>query len=523
MLFCQLDYPEELGTKDPNDPQAPTVTIAEDGCAETAFTSMLVNVFGEDVDPTSVNEDLSANGAYASNADGDFDLFDWVKAAEIFGLTFNFNHTYYNAPSGNGTPANMDEIDALLAEGYSVIVGVSFNHNPKEPTPTHYVEIYRKNDDKTYQMRDPMFHADECDTVFNTRYAVNGMSVPNAILQVVSYIGDLPEEVASKPAIAQYNIGDTVKVYSAVPTGKSPDAISFTYGQVSPTAPAKVIGYDQYNGDWYYNLDQAMIGGGTGYARVEDIDKASNPPAAPVNTPVPPVTAANISTSDTQPTTEVESQTTIGSTIPDPTVASDNLADPIPAAAITPLTTSTSQVQQLTVEKGDLTIRLDEMQQKYNNDLARYQEMVAAGYEKVEDIVNKIGDFEKIITGLKKHVLQVVTNNGILHKMLAAHDTADSTAIEEGIKYQYLYKDLQSDMSSIAKIFKTRPYMKDILSAADKIKAAYDKVIEQLKKKNIKDAARVANEIGDTVTNTDDGEENSIGFLDRILSFEWMK
>lgn len=192
MLFCQLDYPQELGTGE-------GYTIAEFGCALTSVASMLLNTFRIPVDPETLNEKLNSVNGYVSNGDaGVFDIIDWTAITRIFpDIKLATVERYYNPPAGSGQPANMSHIDNYLTHGYSLIVGVSFNHDPKMEFPNHFVELYRKNSDGTYQMRDPMFRGTECDTVFDTRYAVGGMSVANAILQVVYYTGPISSQSAS--------------------------------------------------------------------------------------------------------------------------------------------------------------------------------------------------------------------------------------------------------------------------------------------------------------------------------------
>jgi hypothetical protein len=96
-----------------------------------------------------------------------------------------FNNSYTN------TPADMNLIDGQLSKGCSVVVGVDPSHNPAIIYVGHYVEIYKKNSDGTYQCRDPWF---KDDTNFNLRYAVNGMTVEQCILQAISYNGTVQEQ-----------------------------------------------------------------------------------------------------------------------------------------------------------------------------------------------------------------------------------------------------------------------------------------------------------------------------------------
>jgi len=511
MLFCQRDYLDELGTKDAN---GLTITIASAGCALTSVASMLVNIFGIDTDPKRLNQSLNnlIPSGYASNGEGDFDLLDWTAINRIYSqVKYNFDNTYYNPPNGRGLPADMNSIDNLLSKGYSVIVGVSFNHNPKEPVPTHYVEIYRKNPDGTYQMRDPWFKGSDCDTIFDSRYAVKGMSVPQAILQVISYTGELPKE--KEPLVTTYKVGDEIHVDADVPTGASPDTISFSYGKISKIAPAKVIGIEEIEGIGYYNIDQRYIGGGTGYARVTEIDSHAvintnpNPPTSP---DAPEVPSSSIPTT-TEPSTPIqkEAQSTVATTPP--------IEDPLASPPITP----EEKIAQLSTEKQTLAQKLQEAEKKYTLDMENYQGLVAGGYTKIEDVIKELEEKSNENTGIKKQLVQVLKSNRQYYLDMAEKAKEDFTAIEVGMNYEKKYKELMSDFSILAKIFKTKPSLNSILDAADKIKRSYDLVVKQLKKQNIKKAVKIAEDIDETI-HIENFDKFGMNFLTSLLSFNWM-
>jgi hypothetical protein len=77
------------------------------------------------------------------------------------------------------------------------------------------------------------------------------------------------------------SIGQEIKPVSAIPTGEAPGKETASYGTVSASAPAKVIGVQTVNGQTYYNLDQSAIGGGTGWAKGSDLEAAVAGTAAP--------------------------------------------------------------------------------------------------------------------------------------------------------------------------------------------------------------------------------------------------
>lgn len=206
MIFGQRNYPEELGT-------GFGISIAQYGCALTCVASLLVNCFRKNTDPHQLNQALIGipnHGGFAYNGEGDYDLIIWAAIHLLYGdVNLVFNNAYPTQP------ADMNLIDAQLAKGCSVVVGVSFVHNPNATQPTHYVEIYKKNSDGSYQCRDPWF-AD--DTSFNKRYAVNGMSAANAILQAVSYNGpvtplETPQQILQDIKAEMGNMdNDNIKV-----------------------------------------------------------------------------------------------------------------------------------------------------------------------------------------------------------------------------------------------------------------------------------------------------------------------
>lgn len=511
MLYTQLDYPQELGTKDAN---GQVRTISMYGCALVSVASMLANVFnkkdhnGNLINPLSLNQALISINGYASNGNGDFDLLKWGSISELFpSISLAFDLTYYNPPAGTGLPANLQILDRMLSKGLSVIVGVSFNHNPKEPTPTHYVEIYRKNEDGTYQMRDPMFRGEECDTVFDKRYAVNGMSVANCILQMIGYDGEIvnQQDVKTLPN-AYYKIGDTIHVDAGVPTGATPDAISFSYGQISPIAPARVIGYKLFNNQGYYDVDQSAIGGGTGFALQETVDAhAVKPQPEPASQP--------LNNNVEQPEVNGVEESTVSESTP---TISDVPTTPETTA---PEMTSDQKIEQLTTEKNELAVKLQDLNTKYKTDLEAYTGIVALGYTKADDILKKLEEVANENTGLKKQLVQVLRRNKAYHLDMAEKEEEDATAIEVGMKFEYEFNKLKGDLSSIAKVFRTTPTVKAIVAAAYNIRDAYDLVVKQLKRKQTKEAAQTAVQIAESIPTQE--SENTLSLLSRLLTFKF--
>lgn len=185
-IFKQGDYNEELGT-------GQGVRVSEDGCALCCVASICAYL-GKNTNPHILNQDLIAHNGYADNGVGSHTLMIWSTISLIYSdIELACNNDYPTEPASQGL------IDAQLGKGMPVVVGVSFVHNPNSTIASHYVTLISKNDDGTYQCYDPYFGDI---TNFNTRYAVNGMSAMQCILQVVSYNGTAPQPETPAPAPA---------------------------------------------------------------------------------------------------------------------------------------------------------------------------------------------------------------------------------------------------------------------------------------------------------------------------------
>ncbi|HEY4035148.1 MAG TPA: C39 family peptidase [Ktedonobacteraceae bacterium] len=169
---------EELGT-------GQGITIGGYGCTLTCVASLLV-YFGKNTDPHQLNQDLIRIKGYANNGNGNYDLIIWSAITKLYpDVILVFNNLYPN------NPADMSLIDRQLHKDIPVVVGVSFNHLPADTSPSHYVVLYQKNLNESYQAMDPWTGSL---INFNQNYAVNGMSVAQCILQASSYNGPVPRQ-----------------------------------------------------------------------------------------------------------------------------------------------------------------------------------------------------------------------------------------------------------------------------------------------------------------------------------------
>jgi hypothetical protein len=174
----QRNYTEQLGT-------GVGTPISQYGCALVCVDSVM-QWFGKGLDVLALNDALNQHEGFASNGRGATNLIKWGAITQLFADVTLVQNTPYPT-----TPANMGIVDTYLSKRIPVIVGVSFTHDPKATQPSHYVVLYQKNSDGTYQAMDPWFGDS---TVFDKRYAVNSMSVAQCILQIVAYNGPVSTE-----------------------------------------------------------------------------------------------------------------------------------------------------------------------------------------------------------------------------------------------------------------------------------------------------------------------------------------
>lgn len=172
-----------------------TNTIGADGCALTCLT-MLMQYYKHAIDVPTLNNWLTLNEGYSEE-----DLIIWDSIMRLA------NDIDFIGIVNCGTvAAPIDKINQEVQNGHPVIIGVDFNHNPQATSPDHYVIIVGIMDDGTYIINDPWYS----DQVFLTgRYAVNGMSQAEAILEVIFYEGSSTDFVVEEPKPNQPNISET--------------------------------------------------------------------------------------------------------------------------------------------------------------------------------------------------------------------------------------------------------------------------------------------------------------------------
>lgn len=169
--FNQRQYPEELGV-------GVGYNIADYGCALVCVTA-ICKYFGKEVNPSSLNQSLIQVNGFFDNGTGAKTLLIWGAISQVFpDIKLAAVNRYANVP------ADINLIDSYLLKNVPLVVGVDFNHRPTQQEPTHFVTIFAKNPDGTYECMDPWTGEK---TNFNARFCVNGMTPAQAILQIVTY------------------------------------------------------------------------------------------------------------------------------------------------------------------------------------------------------------------------------------------------------------------------------------------------------------------------------------------------
>ena len=120
-----------------------TITIGTDGCALTSLT-MLVNGYGFNETPSTVNQKLKAMGAGGGFIGG---LVIWGSLTRSFPKV-----VYQNIIQWNNPPADLNSIDASIAAGQPVVV--ELDRSPAPGLQNHWVVLYGKQGND-YLMLDP--------------------------------------------------------------------------------------------------------------------------------------------------------------------------------------------------------------------------------------------------------------------------------------------------------------------------------------------------------------------------------
>lgn len=254
-------------------------TIGTDGCTLTCL-SILVNGFGHNETPASLNEQLKALGRGNGFIN---EMIVWGGLPRIF-PEFSLRKIIICREDTQRAPLN--EIDAALARGQAVLVEI--DRSPARGIQNHWVVLYKK-EGGDYLMNDPWPHpVDGKPTLLSPRYAA-GRLLAKVITAVVWY--EVPDNA---PPLDD---GMYVQVSASATSGLRMRAQPTTASDTRALEPAgsylRVLEDEELatakigmTGEWLHVRDLLGV---EGYVAAWFVDAVERP-APPANKPViPPV------------------------------------------------------------------------------------------------------------------------------------------------------------------------------------------------------------------------------------------
>jgi hypothetical protein len=251
----------------------------------------------------------------------------------------------------------------------------------------------------------------------------------------------------------KYTPGDEIIPSVTIPVGSEPGKEDLSYGKISPTAPAKIKGFEVFNTTPYYNIDQTHIGGGTGWARADVIDATPMyVPPANKNPQVDGSTGIKTYTEDQFRAMEAERNTAI------------------------------QERDKAIRDKQDCNDRNDQVKLKYSS-------FVALGFDSASDVTNALQKKDDTIIDLNKQLQQVYQRNSDLAKMVEKKESEDATAIDEGIRAMKKAQENGGVIKEVAHALGTKPRSWDILyrikELTDGLKKGVDALEDRVKSQPI--------------------------------------
>lgn len=158
------------------------LTIEQVGCLLTSM-AMIVNHFGANETPASLNERLKASNGFTGA---------WIKAAQVPGQFPQLGMQRQKRVACEGAPAPLALIDSSLQKGSLIAVRVDWT--PDANIDSHWVVIHKKQGDD-YLIWDPWQKDGAPDTLLG-RYGFGGKKAEDVILEAIWHgKGELEAEV----------------------------------------------------------------------------------------------------------------------------------------------------------------------------------------------------------------------------------------------------------------------------------------------------------------------------------------
>lgn len=420
--------------------------IGEVGCLDSAFAD-LASYYGKDISPLYINQ-LCKN----------YNLFIQSNLLANNTLQRLFpDIQYIGADNYVDIAADLSKLKILLSDpGTSVILRLKLNNGP------HFVIALDTDGVSAVTIADTWDgKVKQASQYGDPKVIITEFIVYRGIVPAISTISPpiQPELKLVDLQNTKYKEGDLLKPLLDIPTGPSPGKEDFNYGRISVTAPARVLGVIPYNGKAYYNIDQRDIGGGTGFAEVDQVDA-----------------------------TQMWFDTKVEEVEITPPIIEESKSTPevIPVA---PKTYSEEEYNQLLVKLNETTNKLNELQ-------TTDAQFSALGFNKISDVNTAIEKEKQIAINLNVQLSQVLKDNAELHKMLEAKESQDATAIDQGIQALEDLIQLKKDFIAIATAADSPPTLSSIIETIKGFRQHINKAIVSAKE-NIDNGVEVANELAD--------------------------
>ncbi len=198
----------------------PNLTIKMVGCLLTSLT-MVMDHFGADETPLSLNQKMVASGGYNGA---------WIKAFMVPGLFPELGVKRQRWVECKNKPAPMDDIDKGLELGSLVVVQVDREEDRSfEDEDGHWVVLYQKEGDD-YLMWDP-WKKDGAPNTLVGRYGFGQKSASEIIQQVIWHGKADWGKAEDKPAAAPAK--PTTQAKPAPSTDNSPLAVKPTVAELT--------------------------------------------------------------------------------------------------------------------------------------------------------------------------------------------------------------------------------------------------------------------------------------------------
>lgn len=137
--------------------------------------------------------------------------------------------------------------------------------------------------------------------------------------------------------------------------------------------------------------------------------------------------------------------------------------------------------EKLWKERDEAYVKLDNVQRRYETDLASYTGMKSLGYNSVDDVTNALKKLENENTDLKKENILILKRNATLATTLAESEKEDHTTAEAGLAAVMENKKLQEELAKLAQAIGIDPKNNNIINRALFLRETADKLLQKVR------------------------------------------